>query len=81
MKSNSASSVTFMIVATTVDLISIKVTATAQDASGAQFTDMVDKKLIVKVFLFDFKSLCVCVCVCVCAVSYTHLTLTTKLIV
>ena len=53
MKSNTANSVTFMIVATKVDLISIKVTARAQNANGARFVDAIDKKLIVKVFLFN----------------------------
>ena len=57
MKSNTANSVTFMIVATKVDLISIKVTARAQNANGASFVDAIDKKLIVKVFLFTLTPL------------------------
>ena len=52
VKRSLASSVTFRVTATKVGVISIKVTATAQDGARTDITDMVDRKLIVKVFWF-----------------------------
>ncbi|XP_070198324.1 CD109 antigen-like [Littorina saxatilis] len=48
VKSNSAGSVTFVIVASKVGVITLRVTATARRSNGATMTDMVERKLIVK---------------------------------
>ncbi|KAK7114959.1 CD109 antigen-like isoform X3 [Littorina saxatilis] len=48
VKANNADSVTFMIIASTVGVINLKVTATAQRANNLPITDVVERKLIVK---------------------------------